>query len=254
MYDQTRIVDIDSVDSWPPLVLELIDRVIDSLVGDDWLRYPRDHFRTGDFEEEERLLREALSSHRLLAHHAARLLQHEIDDIQESSGLRVLTEDLRLAKVQSALEHYPELAALDPGGTKILSDGPNSWQGTAGGRIGTIDFVAPFSIFEHQTWGFWNLFDTWGGETLGWLKDGRESSELLMRLTEASKPVIVEFGARVATLNTYKMLLPAFVGSRGSADDYWGQWRTNESIPPDWVGELITPDSPRWPDGHVEVA
>ena len=93
-----------------------------------------------------------------------------------------------------------------------------------------------------------NVLDTWGGETLGWLKGGRGSSAASQHLTRLSEPAIVEIAARVATLNTYTPLLPAFAGSLEQVQgSYWHQWRTTESIPPQFVLDVLTIRSNRWP-------
>jgi len=94
-----------------------------------------------------------------------------------------------------------------------------------------------------------NLLDTWGGETLGWLADESTAERASAVLTASSHPVIVEIAVNVATLNTYTPLLPVFAGSLESIGGrYWHQWRTNESVPPQFVLDVITTDSLRWPN------
>ena len=113
-------------------------------------------------------------------------------------------------------------------------------------------FVAPYALFDLHPWGLANLFDTWGGETLGWLNNGRRSSSLLQRLTMESEPAIIEIAVRVDGLNLTP-LLPAFAGRHYEvAGDYTHGWRTTESIPSEFVLDIITPASDRWPDALDE--
>jgi hypothetical protein len=108
-------------------------------------------------------------------------------------------------------------------------------------------------MFDHDARGLMNIFDTWGGETLGWFKGGRGSSVPSQRLTQLSEPAIVEIASRVATLNTYTALLPAFAGSLEQVSgSYWHQWRTTESIPPKFVLDILTVGSDRWPPALAE--
>lgn len=112
-----------------------------------------------------------------------------------------------------------------------------------------LNWSSQHSLVEQSgTRGLMNILDTWGGETLGWLREGRGSSFASQHLTEASEPAIVEFAARVPTLNTHTPLLPAFAGaSEKVSGSYWHQWRTSESIPPEFVLDVLTIRSNRWP-------
>ncbi len=212
-------------------------------------RNPFDELGWADFETEERLLRSELQPHRLVGYHATRLLPHEIEDVRDRAGLQILTEDLRRRKVAEAIKRFPAAFPDDPDGSVLLQSGPNDWQGTADVRLGSIDFVAPFILFDHDAAGLMNIFDTWGGETLGWLRSGSGSSHASAVLTSESKPAIIEIAARAATVNTYTPFLPAFAGAlEGVPGSYWHQWRTSESVPPHFVIDIITVDSPRWPE------
>jgi hypothetical protein len=114
-------------------------------------------------------------------------------------------------------------------------------------RLGSIDFVAPVTLFEHDARGLMNLLDTWGGETLGWLSRAARPNATSTRLTLLSEPAIVELAARVPTLSLTP-LLPALAGRFDEVPGvYWHQWRTNETIPPQFVLDVITPASERWP-------
>lgn len=246
----TAVVDISNHESWGTGILSMIDGVLGQLEDTGWGEYPSDDLRGSNFDLEEQALRELLADSRLLSYHATRLLAHEADEIQHRSGLEILTEDLRARKILGAREHHPEaFDATDPAGSVLLRSGPNHWQGSADVRIGTIHFVAPYVAFDHQPHGFTNLLDTWGGETLGWLKGGRGSSRVSRRLTELSTPAIVEMAPRVSTLNTWRWLLPVFIGSRGAAPGKrWSEWFTTESVPAAFVFDVITPEAERWPD------
>jgi hypothetical protein len=242
------IVDIDDPLSWPREVAEMVENVVDRVSDSDWGEHPYEHLGWADFEVEELRIRAKLAGHRLVGYHATRLLAHEIASIRNTTGLEVLTDALRRRKVAEARHHYPDVFDDDdPGGGVLLRSGPNDWQGTADVRLGALDFAAPFTVFSHDARGFMNLLGTWGGETLGWLADGRGSSRLSERLTGLSVPAIVEFGARVPTLNLTP-LLPAFAGRFGEVPgSYWHQWRTTESIPPEFVLDVITTTSTKWP-------
>ncbi len=241
------IVDIDDLESWPPEVTRLVERVIEGMTDPDWRNDPYDHLGWTHLEK-ERQLRELLNHCRLVGYHATRLLPHEIDQIREVTGLEVLTEELRVRKVSQARSHHPDaFTGDDPNGDALLRSGPNDWQGTADVRLGYLDFVAPFTMFDYDAHGLMNLLDTWGGETLGWIADGKTSSTTLQKLTALSEPAIVEIAVRVPTLNLTP-LLPAFAGRLGEVPgSYWHQWRTTETVPPPYVLEIITPASARWP-------
>jgi len=246
------IVDIDRPGSWTADVLEIVERAIDRAPEPEWREDPFDHFGW-EFDSEEIELRHEMRNDRLVGYHATRLLPHEIASIRSLTGLEVLTEELRLRKVIEAEDRYPEAFSDDPNGTVLMRSGPNDWQGTADVRLGSIDFVAPFRLFELHAGGLMNLLDTWGGETLGWTRGGRGENAALVTLTDHSEPSIVEFAARVPTLNTYTPLLPAFAGALEQVSgDYTHQWRTSESIPPEFVLDILTPDSGRWPDSLDE--
>lgn len=243
-----EIVDIDKPDSWPSDVAGLISDVVESLTDPSWREYPYDHLGWSDYEEEERRLRDLLADHRLVGYHATRLLPHEISQIRKVTGLEVLSDDLRERKVDEARSHYPDaFIGDDSDGEVLLRSGPNDWQGTADVRLGYIDFVAPFALVEHNARGLMNLLDTWGGETLGWLRKEMRPNPISLRLTALSEPAIIELAARVPTLNLTP-LLPAFAGRLGEVPGaYWHQWRTTETIPPRYVLGIITPRSERWP-------
>ena len=242
------VVDIDDPDSWPPEVTRLVKSVVEGMTDPDWRDYPYDHLGWAHFEEEEWHLRELLTDCRLVGYHAARLLPHEIAQIREVTDLEVLTEELRLRKVSEARSHHPDaFAGDDPDGALLLRSGPNDWQGTADVRLGYLDFVAPFTMFDHDARGLMNLLDTWGGETLGWLRREMRPNPISMKLTVLSEPTIIELAARVPTLNLTP-LLPAFAGRLEEVPgSYWHQWRTTETIPPRYVLDIITPASARWP-------
>jgi len=249
-----QIVDIDDPTSWPQEVRSTVEDVPGRVTDHAWREDPYDHLGWSDFEEDERRLGEQLAGCRVVGYHATRLLPHEIAAISNVTGLGILTNDLRQRKVDEARRHFPSLFSTDDSdGTRLLRSGPNDWQGSADVRLGFIDFVAPFTMFHHDARGLMNLFDTWGGETLGWLAGGTDSSALSKRLTALSEPVIVEFGARVPTLNLTP-LLPAFAGRLGEVPGrYWHQWRTTESIPAAFVLDIIKTTSTRWPpslDGY----
>lgn len=241
-------VDIDDPDSWPSEVARLVSDVVEGLTDPGWRDYPYDHLGWSDYEEEERRLRGLLADHRLVGYHATRLLPHEIAQIREVTGLEVLSEELRQRKVSEARINHPDaFPGDDPDGTMLLRSGPNDWQGTADVRLGYLDFVAPFTMFDHDARGLMNILDTWGGETLGWLTKEGGPNAISLRLTALSEPAIVELAARVPTLNLTP-LLPAFAGRLGEVPgSYWHQWRTTETIPPRYVLDIITPGSERWP-------
>lgn len=247
------VVDIGRPESWPDAVHEIVDTAVRRAPEPIWREHPFDYLGWGDFDADERDLRAKLQSHRVVGYHAARLLPHEIHDVRNVSGLQVLTENLRRRKVTAAVTRYPSAFVDDPDGSVLLKAGPNDWQGTADGRLGWIDFVAPYIVFDHDAWGLMNLLDTWGGETLGWLADESTAERASAVLTASSQPVIVEIAVNVATLNTYTPLLPAFAGSlENIGGRYWHQWRTNESVPPQFVLDVITTDSLRWPQALAQ--
>ena len=204
------IVDIDDLESWPPEVTRLVESVIEAVTDPDWRDFPYDHLGWTHFEAEEWQLRELLNHCRLVGYHATRLLPHEIDQIREVTGLAVLTEKLRVRKVSQARGHHPDaFAGDDPNGDALLRSGPHDWHGTADVRLGYLDFVAPFTMFDHDARGLMNLLNTWGGETLGWIADGKTSSTTLQKLTALSKPAIVKIAAHVeAFLDEYNRIRP----------------------------------------------
>lgn len=242
-----QIVDIDDPSSWLREVRSTVEGVLGRVTDRAWRDDPYDHLGWSDSEEDELRLREQLAECRIVGYHATRLLPHEIADIRDGTGLSVLTNDLRRRKVDDARRHFPSVFDNDdPDGIRLLRSGPNDWQDSANVRLGFLDFVAPFTMFHHDARGLMNLFDTWGGETLGCLAGGTDSSALSQHLTALSEPVIVEFGARVPTLNRTP-LLPAFAGWLGEVPGrYWHQWRTTESIPPAFVLDIIETTSTRW--------
>ncbi len=238
------IVDIGQPGTWPDAVIEIVDNVVEHAPEPDWREYPFEQFNLSDFREEEHQLYLELSEYRIVGYHATRLLPHEISNISNLTGLQVLTESLRQEKVRQAIEHFPDAFTHDHDGEILLTSGPNPWQGFANSRLDSIDFVAPFIMFDHDACGLFNMFDTWGGETFY----SPSSSFTSLYLTKASEPAIVEIAARVPTLENGKSLLPAFAGVYADiAGRYWGQWRTLESISPEFVIEVITTQSNRWP-------
>jgi hypothetical protein len=246
--EAARIVDIGDPGSWPDAVVNIVASTVERSPEPNWREYPFDNLGWSDFEMEERQLRHELHEHRIIGYHATRLLTHEISNIRQHAGLQILTETLRQQKIIDAIGQYPEAFAEDPDGSLLLKSGPNDWQGSADVRLGSIDFVAPFILFDHDARGLMNIFDTWGGETLGWLRKGRGSSFASRRLTEASEPAIIELAAKVATVNTYTPFLPAFAGALEAVPgSYWHQWRTTESIPPEFILDILTIRSDRWP-------
>lgn len=247
------IVDIGRPESWPTTVHEIVVSAVRRAPEPAWREYPFDNIGFADFEGEEHQLRLELQSHRIVGYHATRLLPHEIEEVRTRSGLNVLTEDLRHRKVAGAIELFPSAFVTDPDGSALLGAGPNNWQGTADGRLGSIDFVAPFIMFDHDARGLMNMLDTWGGETLGWLANGTPADQASAALTALSQPAIVEIAVNAATVNTYTPLLPAFAGTLEHIHGrYWHQWRTSESVPPQFVLDVITIDSPRWPESLAE--
>ena len=90
-------VDVEHRESWPRGVEELVGAVVGRIRPESRTEWPFDYIGY-QFESEERDLRTLLSDTRLVGYHASRLLPHEIDDVLNGAGLRVLTEGLRSAK------------------------------------------------------------------------------------------------------------------------------------------------------------
>ncbi|NOX24470.1 MAG: hypothetical protein GXP36_15455 [Actinobacteria bacterium] len=157
------IVDIDDLESWPPEVTRLVENVIKGMTDPDWRSHPHDHLRWSQ-EAEERELRTLLNDCRLVGYHVTRLLPHEIEQVRKVTGLEVLTDELRHRKVSEARSHHPDaFAGHDPDDAALIRSGPNDWQETADVRLGYLDFIAPFTMFDHDARGLMNLLDTWGG-------------------------------------------------------------------------------------------
>lgn len=245
-----NIVDIGKPSSWPGQVCDIIDSAIARAPEPDWRDYPFDNLGLPEFERDEYQLRRALRNYRITGYHATRLLPHEVTNIK-TIGLEILTECLRQRKARDARKRYPQAFDEDPRASDLLMSGPNNWQGTAEVRLGSCHFVAPFILFESDdAYGLVNVLDTWGGETLGWRKAGRGSGHTLRYLTRKGIPAIIEVAVRVSTVNTWNPLLPAFAGAlKQVPGNYWSEWTTTETVPPEFVLDIITIASDRWPQG-----
>jgi hypothetical protein len=240
------LVDIDDPSFWPAEVVDTVEDAIERATEDNWREEPFECFSSAAFEGHEEMLRSLLSDYRLVGYHAARLLPHEVTDIRDVNGLQVLTDELRQTKVEEARSHFPKAFDGHESGAVLLASGPNAWQGTSEYRLGYIFFVAPFALFRADARGLMNLMDTWGGETLGWL-NVEAAKPLSHALIVASEPAIVEFCPRIPTLGP-KSLLPAFVGSLAVVPGkYWLSLDTTESVPAEYVLDVMTPASSRWP-------
>jgi len=248
-----ELIDLGDPSTWSEPVRLVANDIASQVRGwrEDLNDFRSCDLATYDFklsQEFECRFRQAISSSRILAYHATRLLPHEVDSIR-NLGLEPLSHGLVERKLAAAFEHYRNLTSKAD--IEILrKSGPLTWRGTQG-RLGSLFMVAPFAIFESGTSGFHWLFRGWGGEAIGWTNDRkkacRPAAEIIDRLSKVSKPCIIELSIHPQDVASRKELWPTVVGGLLGLADPWTEWSVTIPVHNQHVLEIIQPSSGRWP-------
>jgi hypothetical protein len=240
---RSRIVDLADIASWPEAVERLISEKADRLTANRAFKPRRQYaYDLSPDDELEDELKAALSDTEIRMYHATRLLPGELEAVR-AEGLRSLSDELRRAKLDYALGWISEeeRALLEGSGPLHWSDHPQP------DRRGLLYVFGPFGPARYE-WGLNPLLYTWGGESIyfGNDRDG-PLSEVIARLTVASRPAFIEVGVRVQELNRWKNLWPSMVGGVLQCKKPWNEWHLRCDIPPERVLDVIQPGHPRWP-------
>lgn len=175
-------IDIDDPGTWPEGVRRHVEIVADRLEGTT--EYTSDlEVRP---EEEDEFRATLLLGHRLVAYHATRLLDEEVESIR-TRGLVRLSEVL----VEERIERAYDLGVLtDDERDELL--GGNLFQ-RPGGTAYREDQVCLFisrEVLNHSVAGIWSPLTRWGGEGIYF---GVYSDEVKMGTLRAlGRPAVVE--------------------------------------------------------------
>lgn len=239
--------------SWPTDIRLEVERLaaICRSVHSNTRRTPSHELRLRTIDDAltaESAFRELLGSRLVLISHVTRLLPFEIENVQRH-GLQVLTEEFRDERFRRVAQAYGEVVGR--ANIEALRDsGPLSWGGAhRNARLGKLYGVTPLrAAFESAGHGVRVFTEHWGGESIYW---ANETSDALRRtidlLTTLSTPTIVEFGAPASTLNSWASIWKVFVGQLEGRYDPWHEFSLTESVPPERVAGVLSPQSQRWP-------
>lgn len=231
----SSVIDLDDPATWPVDEADFLSTIEDAT----WHRSsPR------AYAEHDRLAK--VLQLRLRLFHATRLLPHETTSI-ETYGLRRLSHDLRLERLERAHEAYPELLDAETLAL-LLNRGPLTWNPQAK-RLGAIRLAAPLSyingsaeVAEHLSY--------WGGESirLYLCSDGDRDAqcrEAISRLSEESTPTLVELHVPIGHLRS-SLISRTSAGQRVEAAEFVSD------EPALRIFDLITPDHPSWKNAWVD--
>ena len=229
------LVNLEEPNTWPQPLIELTAAWAERLRGSTQftsdLRLPIN--LREDFEA-------ALGTGRLLAFHATRLFDHEVEAIRDE-GLRKLTPDLVNDRIESA---YKRGLLTNGERDRCLSRNVFAIENQAG-RENQVCLVIGRGIFDHETGsGLHPFLGGWGGEAInGW--PGPDSDPLLRRL---GRPAIVVAALEIAAVREAYMapgLAKLFVGKKLGLADASGEIYVRESVPGDDIVDI-------WQPGHFE--
>jgi hypothetical protein len=230
------LIDLEEPATWPQPLSELTDHWAERLRRSTHftsdLRLPI--ALEGDFEG-------TLANDRLLAFHATRLFDHEVQAIR-GRGLRKLTPGLVNDRIESA---HGRGLLTDDERERCLSRNVSAIKNQEG-REDQVCLVIGRGIFDHEIGGGLHPFlGGWGGEAMnGW--PGPDSDPLLRRL---GRPAIVVSALDIAVVGSEAYLAPGlaklFVGKKLGLADAFGEIYVREDIPGAHILDI-------WQPGHFE--
>jgi hypothetical protein len=183
-----------------------------------------------------------LAGHLLRAYHATRLLPHEVEMIREQ-GLRLLTEELVLDRVDAAWRHS---FVSDEEAEVLRSSHVFAHRGQAWNRANQICLLLSTNSMENRGKGIQWLLRTWGGEAVQ-MSSGHE--HLSERVNQLGNPAIV-----VADLDLndgekhalFPGLHKAFVGRMIGLEGIDADIFYRSPIPPDRIAAIWQPGDPEY--------
>jgi hypothetical protein len=196
-------------------------------------------------------IRAALGEHRFVAHHATRLLPHELESVR-GRGLIATSDELARSKLEEAATALGPSVVTDDEIELVLRSGPMVWQGTRSSRQGEVCLAAPFDIFD-RFGGFNRLLGDWGGELISWC-DNAEAKAVVDRISAASTASIVDvaIGSGDVPDRHLSRLWSVAVGVLLDLESSWSEWRAT-GIGPQQVLAIRHPGQPGWPEAYSHL-
>ncbi len=225
------VLDLDNQSSWGPAIREIIGE------HESRLEKPAGTARE---RADEDLMDEAARGRRLRTYHCTRLLPHEDIRIREQ-GLRLLTKDLMIERIESAVDHghidHEERRAFHRSHAFATADHQH--------REGCTYLILGTAAFAETPWRVNQLLSRWGGEAM--YQSG--SAIPKHRLEQLGKPtiVVVEVVYRPEQYERHSRdLLEPFLRADLGHEDAFTELRSLERIPAEAIVETWTPGHPSY--------
>lgn len=184
----------------------------------------------------------------LRAYHATRLLHHEGSMIR-AQGLRMLSEDLVVGRIQQA----HELGHLSPEERNHLLSGHVFVEGREHGRAGHASLFISRTPLDRMLHGVWPLLTTWGGEGIYMAQGGHSMRDKLRALGVPTVVVVdVDLGPDPAVHGIYPELWKLFAARLLGRQPLSADLLYKASVPPEGVVALWKPGDPEY-DKHKRL-
>jgi hypothetical protein len=227
-----RLIDVDNVSTWP-------DKVRNR--AEDWAQALRDGAEcTSDLDldkEDEDEFRRLLAGSMVLAFHATRLLDHEVESIR-NLGLRLASEDLVRLRVETAVE----AGSVDSAFAQQLLRANVFAERDARNRQRQVCLVLSRRPFDESPHGFTHLLGEWGGEVITMSRGG---VALRPRLQRLGRPAIVaaaiDLSAPWRVHAVWPSLHKVFVAAVLGLEDLGADVFYRQRIPPEHILSIWQP-------------
>lgn len=231
-------MDIDDRASWPPAVMEQIQRWSADYGGT--ARYAVDLLVP---LEAELRFRELFAGRLTRVYHCTRLLSHEVQMIRER-GLRPLATDLINERIYAA----EDTGQISPETASALRAGHAFAVGTAKGRRNQVCLVLSHRVFCIEPGSCEPLLTTWGGEAVY----KTSSAQIRQILERVGRPAIVtaliDVSGPTVRSSFHPALHKAFLGSFLGLEEYWADVFFRAPIPPQQIESISQPGDPWYDD------